>query len=248
MTATPQRSRVSFCGCFSVFFAAQSRTLAAFTVAALSSVLASDSRTSADVVQYFDTVSGTASGEFAWDDFGTTGTSYAGPHAPDQFATGSGSAAISVTEGGLITSTNNLYSFFSVADWTHSLASAESSQAYTSIALQVAVSPTLTAADFQINGMNPDQFIDLGQRAAVGGFDYNFYWAEWQGLDAAATYDIIVSGTGEHESYAGAQLTYFNDSSVIDISAVPEPGSACILAPALLGVLTLRRRRNRRTS
>ena len=75
------------------------------------------------VVDNFADVNGASTGEFGWDVFAGT---YAGPHLPDQGATGVGSASLSVNPGGLLDSGStgdDLYSFFSVPAWTISLSS-----------------------------------------------------------------------------------------------------------------------------
>ena len=197
----------------------------------------------ADTIASFVPVAGSFDGEFGWDDFGTTGTPYSGPHEPDQMIDGTGIGRLAVTPGGVITSTANLYSFFSTPTWTFELDGLKTSEGYTSITIQVAVSPSLTETNFTLDGQNPDQLINLGQRASIGGFPYNFYWAEWQGLAGSASYTIDVTGTGQHQSLAGAKATYFNTSSSYDItSAVPEP-SSFLVTSAVLGLVWLRRRK-----
>lgn len=199
----------------------------------------------ADVIGFFNMVAGNPNGEFGWDDFGTTGSPYQGPHATDQFTWGNGQSLIEVTPGGMITGTNNLYSFFSVPTWDFSMSSLDSSAPFTSLVLQISSSAELDGNNFSLGGLNPDEFVDLGQRTEIGGFPYNFYWAEWQGLSAAPSLGIQVFGTGQHQSLAGAQLTYFNTTSSFNINSVPEPGSAGIVAGLLACVATgFRRRRS----
>ncbi|MEM7453207.1 MAG: hypothetical protein AAF456_02520 [Planctomycetota bacterium] len=174
---------------------------------------------SADVYEFFDNVNGTPDGEFTWDDFGLTGSPYEGPHAPDQGASGVGNGVVTVTSGGLITTTNNLYSLFSIARWSVGINSLEESDQYTSVVVQFAVSSTFVPGDFTLDGNAPDEFIDLGQRASAGGFPYNFYWVEWQGVPAGSDYEIALQGTGQHQSIAGAKATYFNTATPYDITS-----------------------------
>lgn len=199
----------------------------------------------ADVIEFFDHVVGTPAGEFGWDDFGTVGAPYEGPHAPDQFSTGSGVGSLEVNSGGIITSTANLYSFFSTPEWTFEFTDLDATNSFTSIAVQIATSATLDKSHFTIGGVQSDEFIDLGQRVEIGGSGYNFYWAQWQGLSATDSLSVRITGTGEHESLAGAKTSYFNTSSSFNITAVPEPGSLIVLVP-LTGIAFLRRRREHR--
>ena len=197
----------------------------------------------ADLMDDFANVTGTPTGEFGWDDFGLTGSPYEGPHAPDKF--GSSSSNITANAGGIITSTNNLYSFFSIPEWSVDLADLDVAESHTSLAVQFATSATYNAAQFSLAGSAPDEFEFLGPGPDNGGFSLNLYWAEWQGLNAATDYSVQLLGTGQHQSLAGVKASYFNTSdSNYNISAVPEPGSLGILA-SLLGVISLRRRQNR---
>lgn len=196
--------------------------------------------TCADVIDAFADVAGNPTGEFGWDDFGTTGSPYEGPHDPDQFGAGS---SLSANTGGLITTTNNLYSFFSVPTWNVDLNGLVTDDAFTSVAVQFATSSSYDSAQFTLGGVAPDEFSFLGQGPEIGGFPINLYWAEWQGLDAASSYSIQLQGTGQHQSLAGAKASYFNtSSSSFDISAVPEPTSMAVVG-LLMGLLTFRRGR-----
>lgn len=206
-------------------------------------LLCIQSPANADVVDFFDTVAGDWSGEFAWDDFGLTGTPYAGPHNPDQYSAGAGAATLNVSPGGIITGTNNLYSFNSVPDYSTNLTSLETTEDYTSVVVQFAASGNYAADRFTLDGATPDEFLNFGVRTSAGGFPYNFYWAEWQGIAASSDLVIELSGTGMHQSLAGAKATYFNTSSnSFDIRSVPEPGSAAIIL-SLLTAVGLRRHR-----
>lgn len=195
----------------------------------------------ADVVPYFDNVRGEPTGEFLWDDFSG---SYGDAHAPDQGSTGTGNATLTpVPDGGVITSTGNLYSLNTIPTWTIDLTFLETGEDYHSLAVQIATSSVLDISRFSLDGLAATEFVDLGQRANIGGFPYNFYWAEWQGVTARADASIEVAGLGPHEGMAGAKVTYFNTaSSQFDISAVPEPGTGLLLLAATAGVLLRRRR------
>lgn len=193
----------------------------------------------ADVFSSFANVAGSPNGEFGWDDFGTTGSPYTGPHAPDQLGFGS---SITANAGGLITSTNNLYSFFSVPQWNVNLDGLTTSSAFTSVAVQFATSSTYSATQFSIGGQTPDEFIFLGPGPTIGGFPVNLYWAEWQGLAATSSLTVSLFGTGQHQSLAGVKATYFNTGSLFNISIVPEPSAMGVLW-LCVGLAALRRRR-----
>src|SRR5690606_32424820 len=98
---------------------------------------------------------------------------------------------------------------------------------------------------FTLGGIAPTEFAVL--RSVSGGQStLNYYWAEWQGLTAVNSYQVQISGveSGQHTSFAGASAAYFNtNSAAYDITAVPEPSSAGVLA--LIGAFAgaLRRRR-----
>ncbi|MEL7499760.1 MAG: hypothetical protein AAFN77_19310 [Planctomycetota bacterium] len=195
----------------------------------------------ADVIDFFDTVTGTADGEFGWDEFGLTGSSYEGPHLPDQFAAGTGGGSLTINSGGLITTTNNLYSFFSVANWQFGLSGLSTDESFTSVAFQFATSFEYDASQFTLNGSAPDEFFGLGKRTEIGGFGYSFYWAEWQGLNASNSYSVQLAGTGQHQSLAGAKASYFNTAnSAFNITAVPEPSAMLVLV--VLGFASLAHR------
>lgn len=201
-------------------------------------------RAQADLMVYFADVEGTPTGEFGWDDFGLTGSPYQGPHAPDKF--GSSTSNITANPGGIITSTNNLYSFFTVPEWSVNLNDLVVSESYTSLAVQFATSSSYSAGQFSLAGNAPDEFEFVGAGPESGGFALNIYWAEWQGLNASTSYSVELTGTGQHQSLAGVKASYFNTSdSNLNISrSVPEPGSLGMLA-SLLGIISLRRRQGR---
>ncbi len=196
----------------------------------------------ADVSEFFDSYAGPTTGEFGWDEFGTTGASYVGPHNPDQGSVGTGSGILTSNGGGLISGTNNLYSFFSVPEWTVSLSGLDNAEGFSTIAFQVATSASYDATQFSLDGLAPDEFIDLGSRTEIGGFAYNFYWVEWQGVTSATDHSIVVNGTGQHQSLAGVKTTYVNSASPTNLTAVPEPVSSS-LAIGVVGLLVGRRRR-----
>ena len=173
------------------------------------------------VIDSFAVIAESPDGEFGWDEFGLTGSPYDGPHAPDQF--GSGSTIIS-SPGGLITSTNNLYSLFSVPQWTVNLNGLDDTESFTSLVVQFATSTQYDAGDFTLAGESPDEFIFLGEGPEIGGFPIYFYWAEWQGLDSASSLSIELQGSGQHQSLAAVKASYFNTTDPnYNISAVSEP-------------------------
>ncbi|MDG1808606.1 MAG: PEP-CTERM sorting domain-containing protein [Pirellulaceae bacterium] len=211
----------------------------------------------ADVIDDFDNVAGTPTGEFGWDDF--NGASYGGPHTPDQFVTGTGNANITVTPiptppGGVVA--GNLYAHTTVPNWKLNLTGLSSTNAFTSIAVQVATTADFTganldASNFLMDGMAPDEFIDLGSRTSIPGnggvpSPVNFYWAEWIGESAETDYTVDVSGAGGFfQVLAGAKVSYFNTESSFNItSSVPEPSSIIVLGCVAL-VTQLRRKRSR---
>jgi hypothetical protein len=192
----------------------------------------------ADVFEYFAGVAGTPNGEFGWDDFGTTGSGYTGPHLPDQTGVGS---SITANAGGIITSTKNLYSFFSIPTWNVNLSGLDLAQPFTSIAVQFAVSTDYSVGQFSLGGQLPDEFVYLGDGPVVGGFPVKLFWAEWQGLAADSEYTISLNGTGQHQSLLGVKASYFNTITPYNIRAIPEPGASCFL----VGILGLALMRNR---
>jgi hypothetical protein len=205
----------------------------------------------ADGIAFFDNVFGPTSGEFGWDVF--NGTGYVGPHTPDQFATGIGSANLTVNPGGFgPTSQGNLYSFNSIANWRFDLSGLEASDPFTSIAVQLAVTrsgPDVAITNFMLGLAQPDDFFRLTRDVQIGGFGapaaVDYYWAEWNGLTAATDFTVLATGTGIHQSLVAAKFSYVNTSSAsYNITAIPEPSSAA-LGFSLLSLLGLRRRRVR---
>jgi len=193
-----------------------------------------------DVIGSFKQVGGTPDEEFGWDDFGLNGEAYEGPHLPDQFGDISN---ITANSGGLITTTNNLYSFTTVPNWSVNLDDLNQDLPFTSLVVQFAASATYDGSQFTLGGNVPNEFLSF-DGPEIGGFPYTIYWAEWQGLSAASSYSVTLAGTGQHQSLAGAQASYFNSSdSSFDITAVPEPGSAGLLLVASALMLVRRRRR-----
>lgn len=191
----------------------------------------------ADVMEFFDNVAQPTTGEFVWDDFSGN---YTDAHA-SQASSGIGSGAINVNEGGLVTSSSqNLYSFMSVATWTHNLSNLQEDHATNSLVIQVATTAALSEAQFSIAGGGPDEFIDLGNR--TGGF--NFYWAEWNDISASESLAITVNGTGQHQVLGGSKISYINSSSATNLSAVPEPSTFGLFALAgAFGFVSRRRKK-----
>lgn len=190
----------------------------------------------ADII-HLQTIANSTNGEFGWDVFSGT---YAGPHAPDQFSTGVGTAQLSVTPGGVITSTSNLYSLFSTPAWTFELENLQDSLPFTSVAIQLVANGTYNSNQFLLNGIVPDEFYSFGQ-VNVGGFMSELYWAAWQGIAAQADYTATLAApTGsQHHVLAAAKVSYLNSANPQNIQAIPEPSSGVlvILAVCICGAI-----------
>ncbi len=219
-------------------------------------------------LEFVDVV-GTPTGEFGWDGF--TGN-YSDAHAPDAASSGVGTAFLSVTPdpdvvagfdgpGGIVGPPGlpgDLYAHDTTPVYSLDLGSLETSGAFTSVAVQFAITksflpPTsrfnLTAASFELDGVGgPDEFEFLGPLAQIPGNsgpeDIDYFWAEWNRLAAGTDLDFTITGSlGQFQTLTAAKVSYFNGSDAnFNISFVPEP-SAGIL-PLLFGLTFLKRRRN----
>jgi hypothetical protein len=214
----------------------------------VSLVVALASTSYADIASYsnFLPVAGVPDGQFGWSEF--TG-SYVGPHLPNEIAVG-GNASLSVSPGGLPPgSSTNLYSFMSAPTYTIDLDSLNNTEAFTSVAVQLAIGAPLTSDSFSLAGQLPDEFELTGIQTVtvpnIGDVDFFFYWAEWQGLASASDFQITVSSADQHVSLAGVKIDYFNTPTVYDISsvAVPEPASGIAVLIGLSFYVLQRRRR-----
>jgi len=197
---------------------------------------------SADDISNLLMIQGAATGEFGWDNFSGE---YVGPHAPDRFSNGMGSGLISVNPGGVITSTQNLYSLFSTPTWSISMSGMDSSESFTSVVIQLAASGEYTADQFLLNGAAPNEFFTFGQ-LNIGGFTTDLYWAQWEGLSAMDSFvATLAAPTGSvHRSLAATKVTYFNTATPYTIQAVPEPSLIGLLGMSSIGLLLRRRRVN----
>ncbi|MDA7951601.1 MAG: hypothetical protein MPJ24_08950, partial [Pirellulaceae bacterium] len=185
-----------------------------------------------DVVTSFETLSGTPTGEFVWENFIGDGTT-PGPHSPDVSASGGG-ATITASVGG-VTGTNNLYAFgIGVPTWTFDLASFDDTKDYTSLSLQIATNGAIDINNFSLGGITaPDEFNSLGTTAG-----YDLYWVKWDGLASEDNYFIEVDGGGgTHSALSGAKVTYFNTDTPFAIEAVPEPTTLVLSSIGILGML-----------
>jgi hypothetical protein len=185
-------------------------------------------------------IAGTPDGEFGWDVFSGN---YAGPHAPDVLSSGGMASLSAAPAGGIITSTQNLYSFFTTPTWQFSMNDLKHDLAFSSVAIQLVASGNYSADQFLLDGQQPAEFFQFGQ-VTLGGFDTRFYWAEWQGLTSASrfTANLAAPDGAQHLSLAAAKISYFNTSTVYDIQAIPEP-SVLGLGQLLVLVGLVRRRR-----
>ncbi|MEZ6096080.1 MAG: PEP-CTERM sorting domain-containing protein [Pirellulaceae bacterium] len=214
---------------------------------------ASTGATQAQQFEYFSNIMD-VTGQAGWDQFSPLDPgNYAGPHAADVIETGLSNSFVSVTPGGFKAGPD-LYAFLSTPTWSITVNTASTTEAFTSIALQVATTPPAVGDDldntsFLLNGIAPDEFIAFGPRttlSAGGGQppqDVNYYWASWNGLNAESSYELNVGPGGNHAVFAAARVDYVNTSdSNYQISAVPEPATGVLLI--CLGIAaTLKRRR-----
>ena len=151
---------------------------------------------------------------FGWDLF--VG-GYPGPHASSLDDAG-GVLTVSPA-GGLISSTGNLYAFFTIPTYTVSLNDLETSEAFTSVVVQVATTEVLDESRFSLV---PDEFEFLGARASLD-FDgdqipINYYWAEWNGMTASPDFEVSVSGAAEHVSFCSVRASHFNTAEPLNVT------------------------------
>ena len=173
-------------------------------------------------------------GQFEWDEFEG---SHNGPHAADVASTGVGSSELVVTgelnpgDGppfGVLTSTGNLYSGGTFGTYSFSVSEAATTEAYTSIVLQIAALGSLDTSTFLLDDMEPVEMVDRGIRFDVvhdadtkmSEFDTRYYWAEWQ-VEPKADYELSVTGAHTHLSFAAARVDYFQTPELFD-AAAPE--------------------------
>lgn len=116
--------------------------------------------------------------------------------------------------GGVVSSTGNLYSFFTVPTFTVSLTELQTAEPFTSVAIQLALTEIIDVTSFS---QLPTEFIDLGVRTTIGfegsEIDVHYYWVQWEGLDASSAYDFSVELLGMHVVLTAARVAYFNTST-----------------------------------
>lgn len=193
-----------------------------------------------------------STGSFEWDNFVVTTTAvadYSASHAPN-LSSGTGVATV---KGGVVpppsfmppaqVATGSLYTGSSKGRFTTSLTSATTTDANTTLVLQLALETAgtndITTSTLLVNGAAPTEFVDRGTQ---GG--YRYYWAEWQ-LPAAAAYTAMFDTAGAHAALAGVQLDYYNGATAFNAVApaiVPEPATLAMAGLGLCGLAALRRR------
>lgn len=205
--------------------------------------------------QFFTPIAGTVSGTVGWDSFSPANpNNYVGPHGADVVEEGFSGSFLSVTPGGFKAGPN-LYAFFSTPTWSIHAAGADTTLPFTSIALQIAVTPPGSGADlsansFLLNGLAPDDYVFFGQRTSLGAGGgqpaqpVNYYWASWNGLNAASNLSFAVGPGGNHAVFASARVDYVNTSNPnYRIQGIPEPNTAVLLSLGFVALATGLRRR-----
>ena len=179
-------------------------------------------------------------GEQGWGVF--TGQ-YTDAHQPD--IQGPTSSILTASPaGGIITSTGNLYSMSTVPTYNVQATFLDDAKDYTSVALQMATTGTYNANSFAVGGAAPDEFVKFHEEFFAG-FTYNYYRAEWYGLNSSSVVGATITGTPfqVHQSLAAMRFDYRNtDNSSYNLQSVPEPGALSMIA-ALFGLAGFRRRR-----
>lgn len=220
-----------------------------FCITVFSLVLSHGVDSRSDIINYQNLldVVGNPTGQLGWSEF--TG-GYEGPHAPNAIQIG-GTGSLSVSPGGFPPgASTNLYSFMSVPVYTIDLNSLDDTEQFTSLVVQFAIGTELDSNAFLLSGIAPTEFELTGSQTVnvpnIGDVDFNYYWAEWQGLSASDAYQLVVSASAQHVSLAGVKLDYFNTpSSSLDIiaTAIPEPTSGLVLIAGFVSLM-IRRKRN----
>ncbi|BBO34905.1 PEP-CTERM sorting domain-containing protein [Lacipirellula parvula] len=193
-----------------------------------------------------------STGSFEWDNFVVTTNAvsdYSASHAPN-LSSGVGAATV---KGGVVppptfappaqVATGSLYTGSSKGRFTTSLTGASTTDANTTIVLQIAFDSagnnSITNSTLLLNSTAPTEFVDRG---VASGFHY--YWAEWQ-LPAAAAYTALFDTAANHSALAGVQLDYYNGAATFNAVApaiVPEPATLAMAGLGLVGFAALRRR------
>lgn len=196
----------------------------------------------ADTVGSFALTNGSPTAAFEWDNFSGD---YWADHASDIEAFGGSAFLIPSVDGGLVTTTSNLYTFFTPStDIQFSLNGLDASNPFSTVVLQFATPSTLTSGDFTLDGATPDDFQLLGLGADSGFGPYQLYWAEWQALAASDAFQLTVGSFGQHASIGGARALVFNTSTPFDAAAVPEPAFILWTGPLLALQMSRRRRQS----
>ena len=162
----------------------------------------------------FETENQKANSVYGWDFFSGA---YPEPHESNL---DDADAFLTVTPaGGLISSTANLYAFFTVPTYTFTFCGLENSEAFSTLVLQIATTEIIDETRFDIP---PSEFIELGELSSLP-FDGDelpvyFYWVEWTGLPATSDFEVAVEGMQMHASFCGARAAHFNSSMIVDVS------------------------------
>ena len=155
-----------------------------------------------------------ASSTYGWDVFSGA---YPGPHTSTLDNT-VGSLSV-FPAGGLISSTGNLYAFFTFPVYTISIEDLDNGQPFVSVVVQIATTEVIDETRFDLP---PDEFEFLGERASLDfegdSIPINFYWAEWSGMPATNEFEVDITGTLEHVSFCGARVSYFNTAAPLDVT------------------------------
>ena len=192
----------------------------------------------AGIVPHFLDYTGTPNGQFAWDDF--SGSPH-GPHDPDAIDIGDGSANISVVSlnsfSGIIAGSGNLYSLDSIPMWTVNLSELNDTEGFTSIGLQIGTTAVLDLDDFKLGGTTVADNFEFVETVAESTSDTRIYSVIWDGLTADDNYFIDITAGGNHTSFSGAEVVYFNTDTPFAIEAVPEPTTLVLSSIGILGML-----------
>ena len=121
--------------------------------------------------------------------------------------------------GGLVSSTSNLYAFFTFPNYTISLDQLDTSEAFSTIVVQIATTEEIDETQFNLP---PDDFVSLGVRGSLDfegdQFPINVYWAEWTGISAMSEFEVEIAGAIEHASFVSARAAFYNTSQPLDVT------------------------------
>lgn len=141
---------------------------------------------------------------------------------PEQHASSlddSGAELSVAPAGGVVSSTGNLYSLFTIPTYTFLLQQLDDSLEFTSVVVQVA---TTEIIDETRLSQPPTEFIFLGARGSLefdnDVFPINYYWIEWQGMASTTNFEVELAGAEIHTSFCSARASYFNTASPANIT------------------------------